>query len=76
MHKGKNENAPSVADIDRLKKQGMKPKPVKEDLDSKDDEMIEYKLDDGTLKKMKKTHAAILPKSHPARIAFDEINSN
>jgi len=34
MHKGKNENAPSVADIDRLKKQGMKP--VKEDLDSKD----------------------------------------
>ena len=36
MHKGKNENAPSVADIDRLKKQGMKPKPVKEDLDSKD----------------------------------------
>jgi uncharacterized membrane protein YhaH (DUF805 family) len=41
-----------------------------------DDEMIEYKLDDGTIKKMKKTHAAILPKSHPARIAFDEINSN
>ena len=37
--------------------------------------MIEYKLDDGTLKKIKKTHA-ILPKSHPARIAFDEINSN
>ena len=36
MHKGKNENAPSMADIDRLKKQGMKPKPVKEDLDSKD----------------------------------------
>ena len=36
MHKGKNENARSMADIDRLKKQGMKPKPVKEDLDSKD----------------------------------------
>ena len=27
-------------------------------------------------KKIKKTHAAILPKSHPARIAFDELNSN
>ena len=38
--------------------------------------MMEYKIDDGTIKKMKKTHAAILPKSHPARIAFDEINSN
>ena len=47
-----------------------------EDVDAKDDEMIEYKLDDGTIKKIKKTHAAILPKSHPARIAFDEINSN
>ena len=47
-----------------------------EDVDSNDDEMIEYKLDDGTIKKIKKTHAAILPKSHPARIAFDEINSN
>ena len=47
-----------------------------EEVDSQDDEMIEYKLDDGTIKKMKKTHAAILPKSHPARIAFDEINSN
>ena len=41
-----------------------------------DDEMIEYKIDDGTIKKMKKTHAAILPKSHPARKAYDEINSN
>ena len=40
MHKGKNENAPSVADIDRLKKQGMKPKPVKEDLDSKDEPAV------------------------------------
>ena len=38
MHKGKNENAPSVADIDRLKKQGMKP--VKEDLDSKDEPKV------------------------------------
>ena len=47
-----------------------------EHVDSKDDEMIEYKLDDETIKKIKKTHAAILPKSHPARIAFDEINSN
>ena len=47
-----------------------------EDVDSKDDEMIEYKLDDGTLKKIKKNHAAILSKSHLARIAFDEINSN
>ena len=47
-----------------------------EDVDSQDDEMIEYKLDDGTIKKIKKTHAAILPKSHSARIAFDEINSN
>ena len=25
MHKGKDENAMSVADVDRLKKQGMKP---------------------------------------------------
>jgi len=40
MHKGKNENAPSMADIDRLKKQGMKPKPVKEDLDSKDEPAV------------------------------------
>ena len=32
MHKGKNENAPSVADIDRIKKQGMKP--VKEAVDN------------------------------------------
>ncbi len=40
MHKGKNENAPSVADIDRLKKQGMKPKPVKEDLDKKDEPKV------------------------------------
>ena len=47
-----------------------------EDVDHQDDEMIEYKLDDGTIKKIKKTHAAILPKSHPARIAYDEINSN
>ena len=47
-----------------------------EDVDSQDNEMIEYKLDDRTIKKIKKTHAAILPKSHPARIAFDEINSN
>ena len=47
-----------------------------DDSEEIDDEMIEYKLDDGTIKKMKKTHAAILPKSHPARIAFDEINSN
>ena len=38
--------------------------------------MIEYKIDDGTIKKMKKTHAAILPKSHPARIAFDKIKFN
>ena len=38
MHKGKNENAPSVADIDRLKKQGMKP--VKEDLDKKDEPKV------------------------------------
>ncbi|GIS08087.1 MAG: hypothetical protein CM15mP112_01990 [Flavobacteriales bacterium] len=38
--------------------------------------MIEYKLDDGTLKKIKKSHAAILPKSHPARIAFDKRKSN
>ena len=38
MHKGKNENAPSMADIDRLKKQGMKP--VKEDLDSKDEPAV------------------------------------
>ena len=34
MHKGKNENAPSTADIDRLKKQGMKPKTVKEAVDN------------------------------------------
>ena len=47
-----------------------------DDSEEIDDEMIEYKLDDGTIKKIKKTHAAILPKSHPARIAFDEINSN
>ena len=47
-----------------------------EEVDSQDDEMIEYKLDDGTIKKIKKTHAAILPKSHSASIAFDEINSN
>ena len=40
MHKGKNENAPSTADIDRLKKQGMKPKTVKEDLDSKDEPAV------------------------------------
>ena len=40
MHKGKNENAPSMADIDRLKKQGMKPKTVKEDLDSKDEPAV------------------------------------
>ena len=32
MHKGKDENAMSVADIDRLKKQGMKP--VKEKVDN------------------------------------------
>ncbi|MAM04902.1 MAG: hypothetical protein CMD06_02970 [Flavobacteriales bacterium] len=47
-----------------------------DDSEEIDDEMIEYKLDDGTIKKMKKTHAAILPKSHPARKAYDEINSN
>ncbi len=47
-----------------------------DDSEEIDDEMIEYKLDDGTIKKIKKTHAAILPKSHPARIAYDEINSN
>ena len=47
-----------------------------DDLEEIDDEMIEYKLDDGTIKKMKKTHAAILPKSHPARKANDEIKSN
>ena len=47
-----------------------------DDSEEIDDEMIEYKLDDGTIKKIKKTHAAILPKSHPARIAFDKIKSN
>ena len=47
-----------------------------DDSEEIDDEMIEYKLDDGTIKKMKKTHAAILPKSHPARKAYDEIKSN
>ena len=47
-----------------------------EEVDNQDDEMIEYKIDDGTIKKMKKTHVAILPKSHPARIAFDKIKSN
>ena len=46
------------------------------EVDSRNDEMIEYKLDDGTIKKMKKTHVAILPKSQPARPAFDEINYN
>ena len=36
MHKGKNENAPSVADIDRLKKQGMKPKMKNEEHPAKE----------------------------------------
>ena len=53
----------------------VKPSSV-EDVDSKDDEMIEYKLDDGTLKKIKKTHAAILPKISFSKNSFDEINSN
>lgn len=55
--------------------QQVKPNYFKE-VDNQDDEMIEYKIDDGTIIKMKKTHAAILPKSHPARIAFDKIKSN
>ena len=46
------------------------------EVDSQNDEMIEYKLDDGNIKKMKKTHVAILHKSHPARTAFNEINFN
>jgi hypothetical protein len=45
-----------------------------EEVDHQDDEMIEYKLDDGTIKKIKKSHAAMLPQSHPAKIAFDEAN--
>jgi len=52
MHKGKNENAPSVADIDRLKKQGMKP--VKEDLDSKDKPTVKDVI--GQLKGAVKAH--------------------
>ena len=60
--------------VEKIKEQ-IKPNSFK-DVVSKDDLTIEYKLDDGTIKKMKKIYEAILPKSHPAKIAFDEINSN
>ena len=52
MHKGKNEeNAMSMADVDRLKKQGMK----KEDLDSKDKPVIKKVVD--KLKGASQAHA-------------------
>ena len=50
MHKGKNENAMSVADVDRLKKQGMK----KEDLNSKDKPTVKDVI--GQLKGAVKAH--------------------
>ena len=53
MHKGKSENAMSVADIDRLKKQGMKPK--KEDLDNKDKPTVKDVV--GQLKKAVQAHS-------------------
>ena len=54
MHKGKNENAMSVADIDRLKKQGMKPA-KKEDLDNKDKPTVKDVV--GQLKKAVQAHS-------------------
>ena len=50
MHKGKDENAMSVADVDRLKKQGMK----KEDLNSKDKPTVKDVI--GQLKGAVKAH--------------------
>ena len=50
MHKGKNENAMSVADVDRLKKQGMK----KEDLNTKDKPTVKDVI--GQLKGAVKAH--------------------
>ena len=50
MHKGKDENAMSVADVDRLKKQGMK----KEDLNTKDKPTVKDVI--GQLKGAVKAH--------------------
>jgi uncharacterized membrane protein YhaH (DUF805 family) len=63
-------------------------KPIKEDTISSDDtqeepskenstinddaDMIEYKGDDGVLKRIRKSQAAKLPKTHPARVAVDK----
>ena len=52
MHKGKDENAMSMPDVERLKKQGMKP--AKEDLDNKDKPTVKDVI--GQLKGAVKAH--------------------